>query len=184
MSAVPGWCTSRCPSHQAERRAGKGTPTIRHSPPQAGGREGPRVGVVRLSGPRRSSSGRLRGTRLSLRFAQRCRPEVGVPLPAAPSGLLGFPAGPHFHSNWAAWVSPQAANTGNVAPPSGYHRGTWSAQTLGTVRLPPASPGAAGRNPHIAGGARDLPPRSGHPSWPGWGTPAFPRQGNQTVCRR
>ena len=25
-SAVPGWCTSRCPSHQAERRAGKGTP--------------------------------------------------------------------------------------------------------------------------------------------------------------
>ena len=114
-------------------------------------------------GPRRSaSSGRLRGTRLSLRFAQRCRPEVGpvlpvgAPLPAAPSGLLGFPAGPHFHSNWAAWVSPQAANTGNVAPPSGYHRGTWSAQTLGTVRLPPASPGAAGRNPHIAGGARDL----------------------------
>ena len=49
-SAVPGWCTFRCPSHQAERRAGKGTPTSgqspgggRHSPPQAGGREGPRV---------------------------------------------------------------------------------------------------------------------------------------------
>ena len=43
-SAVPGWCTSRSPSHQAERHAGKGTPTSgRHSPPQAGGREGPRV---------------------------------------------------------------------------------------------------------------------------------------------
>ena len=33
------------PRHHAERRAGKGTPTSgRHSPPQAGGREGPRVG--------------------------------------------------------------------------------------------------------------------------------------------
>ena len=32
------------PRHYAERRAGKGTPTSgRHSPPQAGGREGPRV---------------------------------------------------------------------------------------------------------------------------------------------
>ena len=32
--------------HHAERRAGKGTPTSgRHSPPEAGGREGPRVGL-------------------------------------------------------------------------------------------------------------------------------------------
>ena len=56
-SAVPGWCTSRCPSHRAERRAGKGTPTSgqfsRWGPaqPAAGGRQGrtPSSGVVRLS---------------------------------------------------------------------------------------------------------------------------------------
>ena len=43
--AVPRWCTSRCPSHQAERRAGKGTPTSgRHSPPQAGGGKDPEFG--------------------------------------------------------------------------------------------------------------------------------------------
>ena len=88
------------PRHHAERRAGKGTPTSgRHSPPQAGGREGPRVGGWFASRPgsrRSASSGRLRGTRLSLRFAQRCRPppgdwpEVGVPLRPAPSGRLGL----------------------------------------------------------------------------------------------
>ena len=44
-SAVPRWCTSRCPSHYAERRAGKGTPTSgRHSPPQAGGGKDPEFG--------------------------------------------------------------------------------------------------------------------------------------------
>ena len=52
----------------------------RHSPPQAGGREEPRVRERFASrpGPRRSaSSGRLPGIRLSLRFAQRCRPPPG-----------------------------------------------------------------------------------------------------------
>ena len=67
------WCTSRRPSHQAERRAGKGTPTSgqfsRWGPaqPAAGGRQRrtPRSEVVpSRPGPRRSaSSGRLRGTR-------------------------------------------------------------------------------------------------------------------------
>ena len=49
-SAVPGWCTSRCPSHRAERRAGKGTPTSGQfsrsgpaQPAEGGRREGPRV---------------------------------------------------------------------------------------------------------------------------------------------
>ena len=50
-------------------------------------RRTPRSEVVpSRPGPRRSaSSGRLRGTRLSLRSAQRCRPEVGVPVRTAPS---------------------------------------------------------------------------------------------------
>ena len=66
-------------------RAGTGTPTSgRHSPPQAGGREGPEVRgwFTSRPGPRRSaSSGRPCGARLSLGSAQRCRPEVGVPCP-------------------------------------------------------------------------------------------------------
>ena len=40
----PGRRQSRCPSHQAERRAGKGTPTSGRQPAAGGRREGPRVG--------------------------------------------------------------------------------------------------------------------------------------------
>ena len=59
----------------------------RHSPPQAGGREGPEVRgwFASRPGPRRSaSSGRPCGARLSLGSAQRCRPEVRRSLPCAP----------------------------------------------------------------------------------------------------
>ena len=73
------------PLARERRPLGSSPGGARHRPPQAGGREGPRVrgGGASRPGPRRSaSSGRLRGTRLSLRSAQRCRPEVGVPLPA------------------------------------------------------------------------------------------------------
>ena len=81
---VRGWFASRPHATvqsdaQARERRPPGSPPggARHSPPQAGGREGPRVRgwFASRQGPRRSaSSGRLRGTRLSLRFAQRCRP--------------------------------------------------------------------------------------------------------------
>ena len=43
-NAVPWTVPVSALRHHAERRAGKGTPTSgRHSPPQAGGREGPRI---------------------------------------------------------------------------------------------------------------------------------------------
>ena len=75
---VRGWFASRPHATvQSDVQARERRPPGRHSPPQAGGREGPRVQgwFASRQGPRRSaSSGRLRGTRLSLRFAQRCRP--------------------------------------------------------------------------------------------------------------
>ena len=62
-------CEDGSASTGAERRAGKGTPTSgRHRPPQAAGRQGPRLRrwFGSQPGPRCSaSSGRLRGTRLS-----------------------------------------------------------------------------------------------------------------------
>ncbi len=68
-------------SQPAGRTAGKGTPISgRHRPPQAGGREGPRVrrGFASRPAPRRSASSERRpGTRLSLRSAQWCRPPPG-----------------------------------------------------------------------------------------------------------
>ena len=88
------------PRHHAERRAGKGTPTSgRHSPPKAGGGKDPELGgFASRPGPRRSaSSGWLRGTRLSLRSAQRCRAPPGEPArgragPAHPAGMkMQFP---------------------------------------------------------------------------------------------
>ena len=75
---VRGWFASRLHATvQSDAQARERRPPGRHSPPQAGGREGPRVQgwFASRQGPRRSaSSGRLRGTRLSRRFAQRCRP--------------------------------------------------------------------------------------------------------------
>ena len=75
---VQGWFASRRHATvQSDAQARERRPPGRHSPPQAGGREGPRVRgwFASRQGPRRSaSSGRLRGTRLSLRCAQRCRP--------------------------------------------------------------------------------------------------------------
>ena len=75
------------PRHYAERRAGTGTPTSgRHSPPQAGGREGPRVGgwFASRQGPASSAQvsrsracrappGELPGGRRSLACGQHCR---------------------------------------------------------------------------------------------------------------
>ena len=73
--------------HHAERRAGKGTPTSgRHSPPQAGGREGPRVGLWFASRQGPASSAQVSRSRA-------CRPEVGVPLPAASTAGLEAPTG-------------------------------------------------------------------------------------------
>ena len=105
---VPRWRTSRHLPHRAERRAGKGTPTSgRHSPPKAGGREGPRVSewLAFRPVPRRSaSSGRLRGTRLSLRSGQRCRPRPGElargrrSLAGGAISMTGIPARLHFRS--------------------------------------------------------------------------------------
>ena len=75
---VRGWFASRPHATvESDAQARERRPPGRHSPPQAGGREGPRVQgwFASRQGPRRSaSSGRLRGTRLSRRFAQRCRP--------------------------------------------------------------------------------------------------------------
>ena len=77
-SRVRGWFASRPHATvESDAQARERRPPGRHSPPRAGGREGPRVQgwFASRQGPRRSaSSGRLRGTRLSRRFAQRCRP--------------------------------------------------------------------------------------------------------------
>ena len=95
-SAVPWMVPVSAPRHHAERRAGKGTPTSgRHSPPQAGGREGPRVGLWFASRPGPASSAQVSRSRA-------CRPEVGVPLRPAPSGPLGFPRGSAFSQQLAA----------------------------------------------------------------------------------
>ena len=81
-SAVPGWCTSRphatmqSDAQARERRPlGSSPGGARHSPPKAGGGKDPQFGgrPSRPRPPRSASSGRLGGTRLSLRFAQRCR---------------------------------------------------------------------------------------------------------------
>ena len=79
------------PGHHAERRAGKGTPTSgRHSPPQAGGREGPRVGLWFASRQGPASSAQVSRSRA-------CRAEVGVPLPAASTAGLEAPTGRNAH---------------------------------------------------------------------------------------
>ena len=71
---------------QSDRQARERRPLVGTARRRRAAARTPSSGVVRLSaGTRRSaSSGRLRGTRLSLRFAQRCRPEVSAP---------SFPAG-------------------------------------------------------------------------------------------
>ena len=143
----------------------QGNADLRSAQPAAGGRQGrtPSRGGSPLGrdlGVQRHPGGYVVHAFRSLRAAVPTRGRRS--LASGAIWTVGVPGGAAFSSNWAAWVSPQAANTGNVAPPSGYHRGTWSAQTLGTVRLPPASPGAAAKPAHRWGSARPKPPRSGH----------------------
>ena len=141
--------------HHAERRAGKGTPTSgqspgggRHSPPQAGGRKDPEFGgrPSRPGPPRSALSGRLGGTRLSLRFAQRCRPEVGVPWRPAPSGPVGFPRGAAFSQQLAAFPGERVAPWDEDSA----ERGT--IPVFGDTRLRPPAGRSAG--PHRETGQR------------------------------
>ena len=91
--------SARTPPSITPRR--QGNADLRSAQPAEGGRrEGPRVQGWFASRPeprRSASSGRVRGTRLSLRFAQRCRPPPGElargrrSLAGTTSGLLGFP---------------------------------------------------------------------------------------------
>ena len=92
------------PRHHAERRAGKGTPTSgRHSPPQAGGREGPRVAPPACKGGSAPSS---------------AGPGVigaGFALPRVPTGgLRSLACGQHCRSG-------------------GPHRETWRRSLVGGV---------------------------------------------------
>ena len=73
------------PPGRATRR--QGNADLRSAQPAAGGRrEGPRVGGASRSGPGVQRCADGGGPCFSLRFAQRCRPEVGVPLPVTREG--------------------------------------------------------------------------------------------------
>ncbi len=101
---------TRGDANRRDGAVGRGTPTSgRHSPPQAGGSEGPRVRgwFASRPGPGRSaSSGRLRGTRLSLRSAQRCRP------PRGETPMIGSARSPRRHEKvvrHSRWQGPTSS---------------------------------------------------------------------------
>ena len=83
----------------------QGTADLRSAQPAEGGRKGrtPSSRMVRLSAgtPAFSVIRRLRGTCLSLRSAQRCRPEVRRSLEGGTISVAGIPARLHFHSKRA-----------------------------------------------------------------------------------
>ena len=93
--------------HHAERRAGKGTPTSgRHSPPQAGGREGPRVACGSPLGRARRHRRRFRApARADRRSAFPClRPALPVWRPP-PGDLAAFPRRRRREGRKDVWVS-------------------------------------------------------------------------------
>ena len=92
------------------RHLGTGSPSRR--PPSAGcaGRRPAFQAVPALLHNRRYAVARPSGPRC--RCKHRPSSPGGGSLASGPISMVGIPAGLRFHSNWAAWVLPQAVNPG------------------------------------------------------------------------